>query len=47
MESMAQINLSQERNRLIDIENRLVTAKGEGGGKVMDWEVGVSRCKLL
>ena len=34
----------QNRNRLTDIENRLVVAKG-GGGK--DWEFGVSRCKLL
>ena len=34
------------RNRLTDIENRLVVAKGEGrGGK--DWEFGVSKCKLL
>ena len=29
------------------MENRLVVAKGEGGGGRMDWEVGVSRCKLL
>ena len=35
------------RNRLTDIENRLVVAKGEGGGGGMDWEVGISRCKLL
>ena len=31
----------------MDIENRLVVAKGEGVGRGMDWEVGVSRCKLL
>ena len=24
-----------------------MVAKGEGGGGRMDWEVGVSRCKLL
>ena len=35
------------RNRLIDIENRLVVAKGEGGGRGMDWEFEVGRCKLL
>ena len=35
------------RNRLTDIENRLVVAKGEGCGRGMDWEFGVSRCKLL
>ena len=29
------------------IENRLVVAKGEGGGGGMEWEVGISRCKLL
>ena len=33
------------RKRLTDIENRLVVAKGAGGG--MNWESGVSRCKLL
>ena len=34
------------KNRLTDIEDRLVVAKGEGveGGK--DWEFGISRCKL-
>ena len=35
------------RNRLSDIESRPVVAKGEGGGGRMDWEVGISRCKLL
>ena len=30
-----------------DIENRLMVAKGEGVGEGMEWEVGVSRCKLL
>ena len=28
-------------------ENSLVVAKGEGVGGGMEWEVGVSRCKLL
>ena len=34
----------------MDMENRLVVAKGEGegrGGSGRDWEVGVNRCKLL
>ena len=31
----------------MDIENRLVVAKGEGVGGGMDWEFGMSRCKLL
>ena len=30
-----------------DIENRLVVAKGEGVGGGMEWEVEVSRCKLV
>ena len=30
-----------------DIENRLVVAKGVGGGGGMDFKFGVSRCKLL
>ena len=29
------------------MKNRLVVAKGEGVGSGMDWELGVSRCKLL
>ena len=33
------------RNRLTDIEVKLVVAKGEKGG--VDWEFGVGRCKLL
>ena len=36
----------QNKNKLTDIENRLVVAKGEGwGGK--DWEFEISRCKLF
>ena len=37
----------QIRNRLTDIENRLVVAKGEGGGEEKDREFGNSRCKVL
>ena len=36
----------QNRNKLMDIENRLVVAK-KGRGSGMDWEFGVSRCKLF
>ena len=36
----------QNRNRLTDMENRFVVAKGEGGGNGMDREFGVIRCKL-
>ena len=28
-------------------ENRLVVAKGEGGGRGQEWEFGISRCKLV
>ena len=31
----------------MDIEHRLVVAKGEGLGGGMEWDAGVSRCKLL
>lgn len=44
---MAQMKCLQKRNRLIDTENILVVATGEGSGSEMDWEFGVSRCKLL
>ena len=37
----------QNRNRLTDIENRLVVAKGSGKGRGVNWEFGVSRCQLL
>ena len=31
----------------MDVENRLVIAKGEGQGGGIYWVFGVSRCKLL
>ena len=37
----------QNRNRITDIEIRLMAAKGEEGGRGIEWEFGVSRCKLL
>ena len=39
------MNLSTEK-KIMELENRLVTAKGKGGSGV-DWEVGVNRCKLF
>ena len=30
-----------------DIDNRLVVAKGEGGGNRVAWDFEVSRCELL
>ena len=31
-----------ETDRITDIENRLVVAKGEGAGGGMEWEVGLA-----
>ena len=36
-----------ETNRITDIENCLVVAKGEGVGRGLECEVGVSKYKLL
>ena len=44
---MTQMNRCTKQNRLTDIENRLVVAKGEGVRGEMNWEFGISRCKLL
>ena len=35
-----------ETNRIRDIENRVVVAQGVEGGR-LDWEFGISRCKLI
>ena len=40
------MNLSTEK-KIIDLENRLVVAKAEGGGSGVDWVLGVNGCKLL
>ena len=32
---------------ITNLENRLVVAKGEEGGGGMDYEFGISKCKLL
>ena len=40
------MNFSTEK-KIIDLENRLVVAKGGGGGSGIDWELGVNRCRLL
>ena len=44
--NMTQIHL-WNRNSLTDTENRLVVAKGDGKSGGMDWEFGLSWCKLL
>ena len=43
---MAQMNLSIEK-KIMDLENRLVVAKGEGGASGREWELGVNRCRML
>ena len=30
-----------------DIENRLVVTKEEVGGRGLDWDLGISRCRLV
>ena len=45
IENATQMNISTEK-KIVDLENRLVIAKGEGEG-VGYWEFGVNRCKLL
>ena len=41
------MNLSQNRNRLTGMENRLVVAMAERGESGMALEFEVNRCKLL
>ena len=43
---MAQMNISTEK-KIIDLENRLVAARGEEEGSGRDQELGVNGCKLL
>ena len=43
---MAQMNLSTEKKPM-DLENRLVVTKGEGGGSGMHWKLVVYRFTLL
>ena len=45
-------NLKYDTDELIyetdsDIENKLMVTKGEGDGGGINWEFGISRCKLL
>ena len=41
------MNFSMKQKYFIDIENRLVVAKGKGIKGGMDWDFVISRCKLL
>ena len=40
------MNVSTKQKQT-DVDNRLVVAKGDGGGGGMEWEFGICRCKLL
>ena len=44
---MTQMNLPVKYKQTTNTEIRLVVANGEEVGGGMEWEVGVSRCKLL
>ena len=44
---MAHVNLSTKQKRTHDIESRLTVANGKRGRKGMEWEFGISRCKLV
>ena len=44
---MAQLNLSRERKQIHGHGKQTCGCQGGGGGSGMDWEFGVSRCKLL
>ena len=39
--------MENTEKKIMDMEKRLVVAKGERGGSGVDWELGVNRCKLL
>ena len=36
----------QNRNRVTDVENKLMVTKGESGGGI-NWEIGIDICTLL
>ena len=42
-----QINSPTKQKRLTDVENRLMVAKGEGGGIRKHREFGINRCRCL
>ena len=45
-QNMIQINL-RNRNKIRNIDSRLVVAKGAiGGGGGLEWEAGISRCSF-
>ena len=44
---MAQMNLSTEKKQTHGLGEQTCGCQEGGGGSGMDWEIGVSRCKLL
>ena len=44
---MTELRMIFNRNRHTDIENRFVVARVDRVGEGMDWEFGISRCKLV
>ena len=44
---MAQITYLKNRNKLMDVGDRIVVAKGDGGVSGTDEEFGDGRCKPL
>ena len=44
---MAQMILSTNQKQIMDMESRLIFARGKREEKGMDGEFGVGRCKLL
>ena len=44
---MTKLRMIFNRNRHTDIENRFVVARVDRVGEGMDWEFGISRCKLV
>ena len=44
---MTQMNQSTKQKTFTDIENRFVVAWGREGEGGLDWEFGISRCKVL
>ena len=44
---MIQMNYPQNRNRLTDLENKLMVTKGERRGQGINWEFGINIYTLL
>ena len=43
---MAQMTLPTKQEQITDMENRFVVARGKEGGRGMDGELRLGRCKL-